>query len=163
LFYLSIGPNFISTISNYIKNASLASERTKTGSLSRNLLVTTNNRLLNLISFCPRLLKRNRFIVLIIIWEKKLFRIYWLFGLEIPSSSLCGITYRICSNYSCRRSWCRNQRRFYEQTGALRDMVQNHLLQILCMVAMEAPASLESDEIRDRKVDVLKSIRRIRR
>lgn len=50
---------------------------------------------------------------------------------------------------------------FYEQTGALRDMVQNHLLQILCMVAMEAPASLESDEIRDRKVDVLKSIRRI--
>jgi glucose-6-phosphate 1-dehydrogenase len=50
---------------------------------------------------------------------------------------------------------------FYEQTGALRDMIQNHLLQILCMVAMEPPASLESGEIRDRKVDVLKSIRRI--
>ena len=50
---------------------------------------------------------------------------------------------------------------FYEQTGALIDMVQNHLLQILCMVAMEPPASLESGEIRDRKVDVLKSIRRI--
>jgi glucose-6-phosphate 1-dehydrogenase len=40
-------------------------------------------------------------------------------------------------------------------------MIQNHLLQILCMVAMEPPASLESGEIRDRKVDVLKSIRRI--
>jgi len=50
---------------------------------------------------------------------------------------------------------------FYEQTGALRDMIQNHLLQILCMVAMEPPASLESGEIRDSKVDVLKSIRRI--
>ena len=50
---------------------------------------------------------------------------------------------------------------FYEGTGALKDMIQNHLMQILTMVAMEAPTSLQSDEIRNRKADVLKAIRRI--
>lgn len=55
-----------------------------------------------------------------------------------------------------------NRGGFYESAGALKDMVQNHLLQILCMVAMEAPASFKSEEIRNRKVDVLRAIRRIR-
>lgn len=50
---------------------------------------------------------------------------------------------------------------YYEQAGALRDMVQNHILQLLCMVAMEAPTSFEADEIRNKKVDVLNAIRKI--
>jgi glucose-6-phosphate 1-dehydrogenase len=50
---------------------------------------------------------------------------------------------------------------YYENAGALRDMVQNHLLQILCMVAMEPPVSFKADEIRNKKVDVLRSIRPI--
>ncbi|MGL6129260.1 glucose-6-phosphate dehydrogenase, partial [Chryseobacterium artocarpi] len=50
---------------------------------------------------------------------------------------------------------------YYDGSGALRDMIQNHLMQILCMVAMEAPMIFESTEIRNRKVDVLKSVRRI--
>jgi glucose-6-phosphate 1-dehydrogenase len=48
---------------------------------------------------------------------------------------------------------------YYEHAGALRDMVQNHLLQILCMIAMESPVSFSSDEIRNKKVDVLHAIR----
>jgi glucose-6-phosphate 1-dehydrogenase len=52
---------------------------------------------------------------------------------------------------------------YYEGSGALRDMVQNHLLQLLCMVAMEAPVSFEANEIRNKKVDVLNAIRRIPR
>ncbi|HWO99858.1 MAG TPA: glucose-6-phosphate dehydrogenase [Methylococcus sp.] len=47
---------------------------------------------------------------------------------------------------------------FYDSTGALRDMVQNHLLQLLCFVAMEPPASLKSTAIRDEKLKVLKSL-----
>lgn len=39
---------------------------------------------------------------------------------------------------------------YYERSGALRDMVQNHILQLLCMVAMEAPVSFEADEIRNK-------------
>src|SRR5215471_1299440 len=48
---------------------------------------------------------------------------------------------------------------YYEGAGALRDMVQNHLLQLLCLVAMEAPTDLSADSIRDEKVKVVRSLR----
>jgi glucose-6-phosphate 1-dehydrogenase len=47
---------------------------------------------------------------------------------------------------------------YYEKAGALRDIVQNHLLQLLCLVAMEPPNDLEADTVRDEKVKVLRSI-----
>ena len=50
---------------------------------------------------------------------------------------------------------------FYNGTGALRDMVQNHLLQLLCIVAMEAPISLDPDDVRDEKLKVLRSLRKM--
>lgn len=50
---------------------------------------------------------------------------------------------------------------YYERAGALRDMVQNHLLQVMCLIAMEPPVSFGADEIRNKKVDVLRSIRPI--
>jgi glucose-6-phosphate 1-dehydrogenase len=50
---------------------------------------------------------------------------------------------------------------FYEHAGALRDIIQNHILQILCLIAMEAPVSFDSNEIRQKKVDVLRAIRTI--
>jgi glucose-6-phosphate 1-dehydrogenase len=51
--------------------------------------------------------------------------------------------------------------RYYESAGALRDMVQNHMLQLLCLVAMEPPVDQHPDSIRDEKVKVLKSLKRI--
>ncbi len=51
---------------------------------------------------------------------------------------------------------------YYEGAGALRDMLQNHLLQLMCMMAMEPPISFEAEEIRNRKVDVLHAIRRFK-
>ena len=48
---------------------------------------------------------------------------------------------------------------FYDRTGALRDMVQNHALQLLTMIAMEPPANGDADAIRDEKLKVLKSLR----
>src|SRR5262249_48915861 len=48
---------------------------------------------------------------------------------------------------------------YYDHVGALKDMVQNHLLQLLCLVAMEPPISLGEGDLRDRKVDVLRSVR----
>ena len=47
---------------------------------------------------------------------------------------------------------------YYDKVGQLRDMVQNHLLQLLCMVAMEPPNSLEADEIRAEKVKLLRAL-----
>jgi len=48
---------------------------------------------------------------------------------------------------------------YYEEAGALRDMMQNHLLQVLSLIAMEPPVSLEAEPVRDEKVKLLKSIR----
>jgi glucose-6-phosphate 1-dehydrogenase len=48
---------------------------------------------------------------------------------------------------------------YYDGVGALKDMLQNHLLQLLCLVAMEPPISLSERDLRDRKVDVLRSVR----
>lgn len=50
---------------------------------------------------------------------------------------------------------------YYEHAGALRDMIQNHLMQILCLITMEPMVSFEPNEIRNKKVDVLRAIRPI--
>jgi glucose-6-phosphate 1-dehydrogenase len=50
---------------------------------------------------------------------------------------------------------------FYDRTGALRDMVQSHLLQLLCIVAMEPPANIEADTMRDEKLKVLRALQPI--
>jgi glucose-6-phosphate 1-dehydrogenase len=50
---------------------------------------------------------------------------------------------------------------YYDKAGALRDMVQNHILQLLCLVAMEAPGSMEADSVRDEKLKVLRSLKRV--
>jgi len=54
-----------------------------------------------------------------------------------------------------------NRSEFYNDVGALRDMVQNHLMQLVCLVAMEAPASLEDDAVRDEKLKVLRALKPI--
>jgi len=50
---------------------------------------------------------------------------------------------------------------YYDKAGALRDMVQNHILQLLCLVAMEAPSSMDADAVRDEKLKVLRSLKRV--
>jgi glucose-6-phosphate 1-dehydrogenase len=48
---------------------------------------------------------------------------------------------------------------YYDKTGALKDVLQNHLLQILCLIAMEPPLTLGEQDLRNRKLDVLRSVR----
>ena len=50
---------------------------------------------------------------------------------------------------------------YYDKVGQLRDMVQNHLMQLMCLVAMEPPNSLEAESIRDEKVKIVRALRRI--
>ena len=54
-----------------------------------------------------------------------------------------------------------NRGSYYDETGAIKDMLQNHLLQILCLVAMEPPTDINSESIRDEKLKVLRSLRPI--
>ncbi|MBV8592847.1 MAG: glucose-6-phosphate dehydrogenase, partial [Caulobacteraceae bacterium] len=50
---------------------------------------------------------------------------------------------------------------YYDESGALRDMVQNHMMQLLCLVAMEPPNAMDADALRDEKLKVLKALNRI--
>ncbi|SDQ64460.1 glucose-6-phosphate 1-dehydrogenase [Chryseobacterium soldanellicola] len=50
---------------------------------------------------------------------------------------------------------------YFDNAGILRDMIQNHLLQLLCIIAMEPPVNFDADLVRDRKVEVLKAMRKI--
>ncbi|MFY0680121.1 MAG: glucose-6-phosphate dehydrogenase [Thalassovita sp.] len=47
---------------------------------------------------------------------------------------------------------------YYDRSGAMRDMVQNHLMQLLCLIAMEAPAKFEPDAVRDEKLKVIRAL-----
>ncbi|SDH79197.1 glucose-6-phosphate 1-dehydrogenase [Chryseobacterium taeanense] len=163
LFYLSIGPNFIATISNHIKSSSLASDSKKDRIIIEKPFGHDKQSAIELNKLLAETFE-----------EEQIYRIDHYLGKETVQNILA---FRF-GNSIFEPLWdhkhiesvqitvaeevgVETRGTFYEQTGALRDMIQNHLLQILCMVAMEPPASLESGEIRDRKVDVLKSIRRI--
>ena len=50
---------------------------------------------------------------------------------------------------------------YYDKAGALRDMVQNHILQLVCLVAMEVPPSMDAEAVRDEKLKVLRALKRI--
>ena len=49
--------------------------------------------------------------------------------------------------------------RYYDRAGALKDVMQNHMLQVLCLITMEPPATLAEHDLRDRRIDLLRSVR----
>ena len=69
--------------------------------------------------------------------------------------------HRPCTDHPYRDFGVGRRAGFYEGTGALRDMLQSHLMQLMALVAMEPMVSMDADELRDEKVKVLKSIRPI--
>ena len=68
-----------------------------------------------------------------------------------------------CRSPSPRRIGVEGRGGYYDQSGALRDMVQNHLLQLLCLIAMEPPTAIDADAVRDEKLKVLQALRPITR
>ena len=104
--------------------------------------------------------------------ERHVFRIDHYVGKEAVQNIL---VFRF-ANSMVERAWCaeavdhvqitvaesagiERRGRYYEEAGALRDMVQNHLLQVLAFVAMEPPHSLAPEDVRDRRAELLEAVR----
>lgn len=164
LFYLSIAPSFIATISGNMKKLRLAAKAKKDRIIIEKPFGYDKSSAIELNEMLSQTFK-----------EEQIYRIDHYLGKETVQNILA---FRF-GNSMFEPLWSRNfidfvqitvaeevgveeRGGFYEGVGALKDMIQNHLLQILCMTAMEAPASLGADDIRNRKADVLKSIRRIK-
>ncbi len=161
LFYFSVSPRFIETISEELYKNKIATQKDADRIIIEKPFGSSLQTAKKLNAF---LLKRFA--------EKQLYRIDHYLGKETVQNMMA---FRF-ANYIFEPLWNSNfidhvqitvfetvsvggRAGYYEQAGAIRDMIQNHLLQLLCVIAMEAPKKMDATEIRNRKLQVLKAIR----
>ncbi|GEK47173.1 glucose-6-phosphate dehydrogenase [Halomonas pacifica] len=77
-----------------------------------------------------------------------------LFGTQWNQNHISHVEITVAEKVGIEGRWG-----YFDQAGQLRDMVQNHLLQLLCLIAMDPPSNLDADAIRDEKVKVLKALK----
>ncbi len=161
LFYYSVAPTFIETISQYIDRHSMANNRIM-------------DRLIVEKPFGTDLLSAQALNKLLnkLFYEDQIYRIDHYLGKEVVQNI---IAFRF-ANHIFEPLWnCKyidqvqitvsetvsvgTRGSYYDKSGALRDMVQNHLLQLLSLVAMDCPGNYDAESIRQQKVKVLRKIR----
>ncbi len=163
LFYLAVGPSLIETIVGHSSKAGLTADRGR----ARVVVEKPFGRDLTSATLLDRSLTG-------MLKESQIYRIDHYLGKETVQNLFA---FRF-ANSIFEPIWNRRyvdhvqitvaetvgvERRggYYDHAGAVRDMIQNHLLQVLCLIAMEPPVSFAADEVRNKKVDVLRAVRPI--
>jgi glucose-6-phosphate 1-dehydrogenase len=159
IFYLSVGPTLFPAIIGGLKHAGLNTPDTRIvleKPLGRDLNSSREINALVLDAFA----------------ESQVYRIDHYLGKETVQNLLALRFGNTLMEPLWNRTWVRDVQitiaetvgvetrgEFYDGTGAFRDMVQNHLLNLLCITAMEPPSSLDPDAVRDEKLQVLRSLK----
>lgn len=160
LFYLAMAPQFFGVVTDYLKSSGL----TKTSGFKRLVIEKPFGTDLKSAEALNKQIRRS-------FKEKEIFRIDHYLGKDMVQN----IEVLRFSNAMFEPLWnnkyisniqvtssevlgVEDRGGYYESSGALKDMVQNHMLQMVALLAMEPPISLHSDDIRSEKVKVLKSL-----
>jgi glucose-6-phosphate 1-dehydrogenase len=162
-FYLAVPPGLIALIATQLGKCSLASKRDRTSvviekpfghdlesgrALNRQLTeIFQESQLYRIDHYMGKETVQN---ILAFRFANSLFEPIWnrryIDHVQITVAETLGVEHRGA---------------YYDKAGALRDMVPNHLFQILCMTAMEPPVSFGADEVRNKKIDVLRAVRAV--
>jgi glucose-6-phosphate 1-dehydrogenase len=161
VFYLAVSPDFFGTIAKHLKAAGLAHKSSRIAiekPLGHDLkscleiekgieAAFTEDRIFRVDHYLGKETVQN---LLALRFANTLFEPLW------NKDSIEHVQITVAETVGAGGRWS-----YYDHYGALRDIVQNHLLQLLCLIAMEPPANLQPDSVRNEKVKVIRSLRPI--